>query len=286
LQGSVDPGGNADPNAYGFAENLSASGTLSFSNPNAVDPSFFFGFYNNEPGTSAGIQRLGLSIGDLTPGAGNFFRVQGNVNAGVSGSSAAHTLTTTGAAPPTGQDPVGYAPAGTYNFAFSYTAADDVNTVPNEARLFQASITNGTTTWSRSVTLPTSFAISDTLNSFGFLQFGDFVDAPPPEPAFSLTYTFNVSNLNYTGDTDIPGGNGDHNGDGKVDAADYVVWRKLNIDGPQGYIDFRANFGAMNPGTGASAGLGGAVPEPGSAVLALLLLVMARPFIPRARSRR
>jgi hypothetical protein len=36
---------------------------------------------------------------------------------------------------------------------------------------------------------------------------------------------------------------GDHNGDGSVDAADYVLWRNDNINGQQGYDDWRANFG-------------------------------------------
>jgi hypothetical protein len=35
---------------------------------------------------------------------------------------------------------------------------------------------------------------------------------------------------------------GDYNGNGEVDAADYVVWRKTNINGQQGYDDWRANF--------------------------------------------
>lgn len=61
---------------------------------------------------------------------------------------------------------------------------------------------------------------------------------------------------------------GDYNGDGKVDAADFVVWRDTNINGPQGYTDWRANFG--NP-PGSGAGLGSsAVPEPSACVLMLL----------------
>jgi hypothetical protein len=66
---------------------------------------------------------------------------------------------------------------------------------------------------------------------------------------------------------------GDYNSDGKVDAADYVVWRKNNINGQQGYNDWRANFGASGaaggPGTLFSgfvryvtAGAATAVPEP------------------------
>jgi hypothetical protein len=55
------------------------------------------------------------------------------------------------------------------------------------------------------------------------------------------------------------GQDGDHNGDGIVDAADYVAWRKMpNRYGgdPGGYDEWRANFGE------GGAGSGGAVPEP------------------------
>jgi hypothetical protein len=75
---------------------------------------------------------------------------------------------------------------------------------------------------------------------------------------------------------------GDYNDDGKVDAADYVVWRKhegtmttLPNDphgGTIGALQFdtwRANFGAM-AGSGGSA----AVPEPGTSVLAILGLLV------------
>ncbi len=58
---------------------------------------------------------------------------------------------------------------------------------------------------------------------------------------------------------------GDYNGDGKVDAQDYVIWRKTNINGAQGYTDWRANYGT-----------GGPVPEVRSA---------AAPFPNRARWR-
>jgi hypothetical protein len=63
---------------------------------------------------------------------------------------------------------------------------------------------------------------------------------------------------------------GDYNGDGKVDAADYVVWRKdpASFGGAQGYADWRANFGAT-AGSGSGSGLA-AVPEPASAMLLII----------------
>jgi hypothetical protein len=69
---------------------------------------------------------------------------------------------------------------------------------------------------------------------------------------------------------------GDYNQNGIVDAADYVVWRKTNINGQQGYNDWRANFGATGGPSGPGAlvsgfvryvpsggGAGTAIPEPG-----------------------
>jgi hypothetical protein len=84
---------------------------------------------------------------------------------------------------------------------------------------------------------------------------------------------------------------GDYNGNGVVDAADYVVWRDtlgsiyLEGDGDRnGMVDandyavWRANFGRM---TGATAGLpsSASVPEPPSLLLLLLAGVLSKPFI-------
>lgn len=71
---------------------------------------------------------------------------------------------------------------------------------------------------------------------------------------------------------------GDYNGNGVVDAADYVLWRNggplLNeVDAPgtvndQDYIEWRSRFGnTLAPGASASVG---AVPEPSTALLAML----------------
>lgn len=68
-----------------------------------------------------------------------------------------------------------------------------------------------------------------------------------------------------------PSTDGDFNGDGIVDAADYVMWRKgLDPSGgtSSGYADFFQNFGTTTSGNG---GGNQAVPEPGT----LLLLVAA-----------
>jgi hypothetical protein len=69
--------------------------------------------------------------------------------------------------------------------------------------------------------------------------------------------------------TGVPG---DHNGDGSVDAADYVAWRKDpgSFGGePGGYNSWRQNFGEPSPGGGGDA----AVPEPTSGVLLMLVAV-------------
>jgi hypothetical protein len=63
---------------------------------------------------------------------------------------------------------------------------------------------------------------------------------------------------------------GDYNLNGTVDAADYVVWRETEINGAQGYLDWRANLGASISGLGAAAG-SSQVPEPASAISALVI---------------
>jgi hypothetical protein len=64
------------------------------------------------------------------------------------------------------------------------------------------------------------------------------------------------------------GQDGDFNMDGKVDAADYVVWRKTGT--PQQYALWRANFGSP-PGSGSSV-TSPSVPEPGASCFVLLAI--------------
>jgi hypothetical protein len=71
---------------------------------------------------------------------------------------------------------------------------------------------------------------------------------------------------------DVVSLDGDFNNDGKVDAADYVVWRKNNGTLAE-YNLWRANFGAM---AGAGSGLtDSSVPEPGACILVLVALTAA-----------
>ena len=75
-----------------------------------------------------------------------------------------------------------------------------------------------------------------------------------------------------------PGLTGDYNEDGIVDAADYVVWRKSPGDfggDPDGYNDWRANFGNSLSGSGSgSLASAGPVPEPAAWLLAAMALAI------------
>lgn len=97
-----------------------------------------------------------------------------------------------------------------------------------------------------------------------------------------------------------PGLTGDYNNNGIVDAADYVIWRKMSgttaalpndpIGGTIGaaqYTQWRANFG-NSFGSGSGSGLGSsvaAVPEPATKSL-LLFAVVAMTGVIHSRSRR
>jgi hypothetical protein len=73
----------------------------------------------------------------------------------------------------------------------------------------------------------------------------------------------------------VPGLPGDHNGDGVVDAADYVAWRKDpgSFGGdPDGYNAWKQNFGSSSAGSGGGSH-GSAVPEPAGVLLAFVAMV-------------
>jgi hypothetical protein len=99
-------------------------------------------------------------------------------------------------------------------------------------------------------------------------------------PSFR-TYDQNVT---YFG-TPPAGTTGDFNGNGKVDAADYVLWRNggpLQNEGgitpgtttPEDYGTWRANFGKP-PGSGAALGANATVPEPSTLMLCICVVLAA-----------
>jgi hypothetical protein len=103
-------------------------------------------------------------------------------------------------------------------------------------------------------------------------------------PAFTYDYVVfsNSTDYDYVLDNfmlEVIGSNepgdllGDHNGNGTVDAADYVLWRENNIDGAQGYADWRANFG-RSLGSGGS-GSAANVPEPAGIALFVISTLFA-----------
>ncbi|MCI0331896.1 MAG: autotransporter-associated beta strand repeat-containing protein [Planctomycetes bacterium] len=115
-----------------------------------------------------------------------------------------------------------------------------------------------------------SFAATDTIDSL-------FIDA-----AMQATGTWGAVGSGAAHETALitgtgllnvsvgPGLPGDYNGDGTVDQADYVLWRKdpaSHGGNPAGYNTWVQNFG--EPG-GAGAGGGGAVPEPTSVAMVVI----------------
>jgi fibronectin-binding autotransporter adhesin len=106
-----------------------------------------------------------------------------------------------------------------------------------------------------------------------------------------FTATLSLDNTNFDVLLTLtPGGlAGDYNSDGKVDAADYVVWRKnptvVGGGDPIGYNTWRANFGNP-PGSGSGSGInsGTSVPEP--ATLSLAGTILALTLLAKSRKRR
>jgi hypothetical protein len=128
---------------------------------------------------------------------------------------------------------------------------------------------------------------STTMASMDTLDLGSAFQVGGDHSLLTFQYRDSGTGAIVTGDVEFlmaPGVNGDYNDDGKVDAADYVVWRKYQgtstplpndpHGGTIGTLQFntwKSNFGNMAPGGGGGAG-SSSVPEPGSACLFLLAL--------------
>jgi hypothetical protein len=107
----------------------------------------------------------------------------------------------------------------------------------------------------------------------------ELLEAYSPGGDTVATTSWNGSTFSFEIEAPSAGRNGDFNGDGKVDAADYVVWRKTDNSQP-GYDEWRMNFGRTS---GAAAGqVAGAVPEPASLALTAVGLLAAICFRRRA----
>lgn len=93
-------------------------------------------------------------------------------------------------------------------------------------------------------------------------------------PALAIGLQWNISQLYTSGVVSVSvGAAGDYNLNGKVDAADYVLWRKnpgTYGGSPNGYNTWRASFG-QPPGSGANFD-SLAVPEPTAVVLMILAM--------------
>jgi hypothetical protein len=113
--------------------------------------------------------------------------------------------------------------------------------------------------------------------------------APPVSTGILyVQFVGSTGNLGYLNSMQIvasaaPGLTGDYNDNGKVDAGDYVLWRKYQgtthtlPNDPTGgtigaaqYNSWRSNFGNGGPGAGSGLGSGGAVPEPATLVLVIV----------------
>jgi hypothetical protein len=67
----------------------------------------------------------------------------------------------------------------------------------------------------------------------------------------------------------VVGNPGDFNNDGKVDAQDYVVWRK-NSRGPLNFQAWRSHLGVVYSGSGSTSAISAGVPEPCGFILSAL----------------
>ncbi len=102
---------------------------------------------------------------------------------------------------------------------------------------------------------------------------------PPGTPNITVTDNTPTRFPNVAGQIDLRPPDADYNGDNIVNAADYVVWRKDDINGQQGYDDWFAAFGDAAGSASAHA-----APEPTSAVL-LIIGVFALRWFSYARGR-
>ena len=153
---------------FDWSSPLSMSGTVNFSN--AFDPVMFFGWYNS----SNLNQRIGLGVANPVPAGGGIRWQTQSGNTGATGvvsqNLGANTTVST------------FAP-GTYSFTFAYDGAGHMTG------------TFDTLNFARNYAQPTNTDLN--MDRFGFLQKSSVDDD-------LNTYTLNMSNINYTGESQVP----------------------------------------------------------------------------------
>jgi hypothetical protein len=184
----------------------------------------------------------------------------------------------------------------TFRIGVMTDGLDSTNFTPTEVQLQQVTTAGGTPTVVQSSTtgaIPTSFG--DGRDRFVDMHFFDITNAQSGDQfAFAVRgelgggHSAGISGFSFDiVDPFVPAVAGDYNGNGIVDAADYTMWRDTlgqsvavgsAADGDgSGTIDegdytlWRNRFGLTS---GAGSISGGAVPEPSSAVLLLIALVL------------
>ena len=255
-----------------FTTPLHMEGTITFNSPTATEPNFCFCWY----AASATDHRIGLGISNLTAtqnppdgAVADRLRIDfGYATNPPSGSNRFYYVTADGTDDQTNLNSV--IPNGSYPFTFDYTpgpmgmAGGTINaTIGNYFNTVQP-LENEP--WDNDFV---------TFDRFGIVQRSTGSTTQNP----TNTYTVEFSNVTYTGGTEFqpPAVEADYNGNGKVDAADYVLWRDggplINeVHDPgnvtaEDYTDWRARFG--NP-AGSGSGLAArAVAEPITALLAV-----------------
>lgn len=155
-------------------------------------------------------------------------------------------------------------------------------------------------------TLDISYAVGATSpqagDTFNILDFGSLTGIFDSVvlPTLATGLLWDNSELLTDGILQIVAGlSGDYNGDGQVDAIDYLVWRKssgqigagLAADGngdlhvnDADYAVWMTNFGAALSGSVTSSTTTGAVPEPASAAIVVQLLIAIAAFARRRNS--
>jgi hypothetical protein len=91
-------------------------------------------------------------------------------------------------------------------------------------------------------------------------------------------YTTGVISLASTG---IPG---DYNQNGTVEAGDYVLWRKMLINGQPGYDTWRTHFGESAAGSAAAVASAQVVPEPTSEAMLFVCILLQSAWVIRLRN--